>query len=211
MKGKMADNCCSNKENDLKSLAAKQATVLWIVLLINAVMFFAEFLFGWLSDSTALIGDSLDMLGDALAYGSSIYVVNRSLSSKIAASRFKAYLMILLGLLVFGRAIFRFIFQVVPEVEMMAIIGVIALIANLICLGLLTRHRNDDINFTSVWVCSRNDIIANVGVLLAALFVFYFNSSWPDIVIGFVITTLFLRSAFGILQEASDQAQNRFN
>jgi len=201
----MADSCCSNKETEMKGLASRQASVLWIVLIINAAMFFAEFLFGWISDSTALIGDSLDMLGDALAYGSSIYVVNRGLASKISASRFKAYLMIFLGLMVFSRAIYRFIFQVVPEVEIMAVVGLIALIANLVCLALLTRHKNDDINFASVWVCSRNDIIANTGVLFAAAFVYYFKASWPDLIIGLIITILFLRSALGILKEVQRQ------
>lgn len=199
----MADSCCTNKEQDLKSLASKQAKVLWIVLAINFVMFLAEFLFGWISDSTALIGDSLDMLGDALAYGSSLYVVKRSLSAKIVASRIKAYLMIILGLIVFARAVYHFLFQVVPEVEIMGLVGVIALIANLICLALLTRHKNDDINFTSVWICSRNDIIANFSVLIAAFMVYQLQSSWPDIIVGFGITLLFLRSAFGILKDGN--------
>lgn len=199
----MADSCCANKEQDLKSLASRQAKVLWVVLLINFIMFLAEFLFGWISDSTALIGDSLDMLGDALAYGSSLYVVNRSLSAKISASRLKAYLMIILGLIVFSRAIYRFLFQVVPEAEIMSAVGIVALVANLICLVLLTRHKDDDINFTSVWICSRNDIVANVSVLIAAFLVFRLHSPWPDIIVGFGITLLFLRSAFGILRDGN--------
>jgi len=201
----MADSCCSEKINDLEVLASKQAKVLWIVLIINSVMFFAEFFLGWLSNSTALIGDSLDMLGDALAYGTSIYVVNRSLSHKIKASQFKAYLMVTLGIVVLSRAIYRFIYQVVPEFEIMAYTGLIALIANTTCLWLLSAHKNDDINFASVWVCSRNDIIANLGVLLAAALVFIFGSSWPDLLIGLVITILFLKSGLGILKSAKLQ------
>ena len=201
----MADSCCSGKTNELEVLASKQAKVLWIVLIINLAMFFAEFFLGWLSNSTALIGDSLDMLGDALAYGTSIYVVNKSLSHKIKASQFKAYLMVILGVVVFSRAIYRFIYQVVPEFEIMAYTGLIALIANATCLWLLTAHKNDDINFASVWVCSRNDIIANLGVLLAAALVFAFDSSWPDLLIGLVITILFLKSGVGILKSAKSQ------
>ena len=202
----MASSCCANK--DLDGLASRQAKVLWIVLIINSVMFFVEFFLGWFSNSTALIGDSLDMLGDALAYGSSIYVVNKSLSHKIKASQFKAYLMAFLGLIVFSRAIYRFIYQVVPEFEIMAYVGTVALIANAICLWLLTQHKNDDINFNSVWICSRNDIIANIGILLAATLVFFLNSSWPDLIIGLVITLLFLKSATGILKEAHSQKNN---
>lgn len=198
----MSKNCCQGKAEDLKGLAQSQAKVLWTVLIINLAMFFAEIFYGVISESTALIGDSLDMLGDALAYGSSIYVVNKGLSSKIKASQFKACLMIGLGVIVFLRAIYRSVFQVLPEIEIMTTVGVIALIANLICLWLLTRHKNDDINFTSVWICSRNDIIANSSVLVAAFLVFYFHSPWPDLIVGFGITVLFLRSAFGILKEA---------
>tara|TARA_Y100001935_G_scaffold255627_1_gene270159 strand:+ start:2918 stop:3523 length:606 start_codon:yes stop_codon:yes gene_type:complete len=198
----LADSCCANKEQDLKSLATRQAKVLWIVLFINLAMFLVEFILGWISDSTALVGDSLDMLADALAYGSSLYVVKRSFSAKIAASKFKAYLMIGLGLVVLFRAIYRFLFQVLPEAELMTIIGIFALIANLICLALLTRHKNDDINFESVWICSRNDIISNVSVLIAAFLVYQLRSPLPDLFVGLGITVLFLRSAFGILSRA---------
>ncbi|MCH2535355.1 MAG: cation diffusion facilitator family transporter [Bdellovibrionales bacterium] len=199
----MTDSCCANKEQDLKALASKQAMVLWVVLVINFVMFLAEFLFGWISDSTALIGDSIDMLGDAFTYGSSLYVVNRKLSAKILASRFKAYLMIVLGLIVFVRAIYRFLYQVIPEIEIMGIVGVVALLANLICLALLTRHKSDDINFASVWICSRNDIIANTSVLVAVFLVYQFEYSWPDIIVGLGITILFLRAAFGVLRDGN--------
>jgi Co/Zn/Cd efflux system component len=201
----MSSQCCHNKAEDLKSLAQRQATVLWTVLLINAVMFFAEMFYGIISESTALIGDSLDMLGDALAYGSSIYVVNLGMSSKIRASQFKAYLMIGLGLVVSLRAIYRVAFQVIPEIEIMTLVGSIALVANLICLMLLTRHKDDDINFSSVWICSRNDIIANTSVLMAAGLVFFFSSPWPDLFVGFGITYLFLKSAIGILDDAKKQ------
>ena len=203
----MADSCCSGKDSEIEILASKQAKALWIVLTINSVMFFAEFFLGWLSNSTALIGDSLDMLGDALAYGTSIYVVNKSLSHKIKASQFKAYLMVILGLVVFSRAIYRFFYQVVPEFEVMAYTGLLALLANAICLWLLTAHKDDDINFASVWICSRNDIVANLGVLLAAGLVFLFNNSWPDLIIGLIITALFLKSGVGILKNARTQSK----
>jgi len=106
---------------------------------------------------------------------------------------------------VLSRAIYRFIYQVVPEFEIMAYTGLIALIANTTCLWLLSAHKNDDINFASVCVCSRNDIIANLGVLLAAALVFIFGSSWPDLLIGLVITILFLKSGLGILKSAKLQ------
>jgi len=115
--------------------------------------------------------------------------------------------MLLLGLVVFSRAVYRFFYQVVPEFEVMAYTGLLALIANAICLWLLTAHKDDDINFASVWICSRNDIVANLGVLLAAGLVFLFNNSWPDLIIGFIITSLFLKSGLGILKKAKSQTE----
>ncbi len=201
----MADKCCGDSKS-INDLASRQAKVLWIVFAINLVMFFLEFIYGWIANSTALIGDSLDMLGDVLAYGSSLIVVNKGLSSKVIASKFKAYTMVVLGLLVLSRAIYRFIFPTIPEVELMTIVGFTALIANLVCLFLLTRHKDDDINFKSVWVCSRNDIIANVSVLCAALLVYKFHTPLPDLLVGFGITFLFIKSASGILREAKNLA-----
>lgn len=198
----MADSCCNRKEEDLKLLAKRQAKVLWIVLGINLVMFFVEFSAGIFYQSLALTGDSLDMFGDALAYGSSLYVVNRGLAAKAKASQFKAVLMVVLGLAFGIQAAYRVFFEANPNPTAMGVIGVIALGLNLVCLALLTRHKSDDINFTSVWLCSRNDIIANVSVLVAAGFVALTDTKWPDLIVGVGIAFLFLRSAFFILKES---------
>jgi cation diffusion facilitator family transporter len=166
-------------------------------------MFVTEFAVGIIADSTALLGDSLDMLGDSLAYGSSIYVVRKGIKEKRLASKFKAWLMILIGLSILGRAIYRVIYPNIPEFDLMSIMGVIALLANLICLFLLTKHKDDDINFKSVWICSRNDIVANSSVLIAAALIYLYKVQWPDLVVGLGITFLFLKSAIGILKEAN--------
>lgn len=198
----MADSCCSNKAEDLKSLAQKQAKVLWTVLIINFAMFFVEAGSGLHFESLALLGDSLDMLGDAIAYGSSLFVLNKSLYSKARASQLKAWIMILLGLFVAGRALYRSFYVEIPDSIGMSAIGTLALLANIYCLWLLSKHKDDDINFTSVWICSRNDIIANTSVLLAAALVYFTHNQWPDIIVGAGIAFLFLRSAIGILSEA---------
>ena len=198
----MADHFCHNKCDDLALLAKNQKKVLWIVLLINAAMFFIEYLYGLLSHSKALMADSLDMLADALAYSTSLYVLSMSIKAKVRASQFKALLMIVLGFSVLTKAIMSFVSYTVPMAETMTIIGGLALAANSYCLYLLSKHKNDDINFTSVWICSRNDIIANVAVLISAGLVFYFNSPYPDLLVALGITFLFLRSAIGILRES---------
>lgn len=204
----MSNACCQNKCDDLKSLAKDQANVLWIVLFINAFMFIVESFYGYISHSMALTGDSLDMLGDSLAYGSSIMVLKLGNNAKARASQFKAILMIALGLFVFGKTISKFIYPTIPTTEIMTGIGTLALVANLICLALLYKHKNDDINFTSVWICSRNDIIANLSVIFASFLILKTNNPLPDLIVGLGITFLFLKSSIYILKESKLVIQN---
>ncbi len=179
-------------------MAKSHRPVLWTVLLINATMFVVEATTGILASSTALLGDSLDMLGDAVTYGTSLYVLGGTVASKARVARFKGGIMLLTGLVIFGRALYRTTQPVLPEFEWMTAIGILALAMNTICLTLLWRFKDDDINMKSVWLCSRNDIIANTSVLGAAGLVFYFESPWPDLVVGFALTLLFTKSAFTV-------------
>jgi Co/Zn/Cd efflux system component len=195
-------DCCHNKEKDLEKHFKSQANVLWAVFWINFIMFFIEFIFGLRSRSSALTADSLDMLGDSLAYGSSLWALKLGDREKARTAQFKAFLMLVFGLFVLGSTLYRAFFQSVPHFESMGMIGVLALVMNLICLFLLTKHKNDDINFSSVWLCSRNDIIANLSLLGAAFLVFLFQNPLPDLVVGLGITGLFLKSSFSIFSEA---------
>ena len=195
-------NCCNDKACELEALRARQSSTLKIVLGINAVMFLVELAAGLLSGSVSLVADSLDMLGDALVYGFSIYVVARGARMKAKAALFKGIIMAAFGLFVLGQAIFRMLFPQVPVFEAIGAIGLLALAANGLCFALLWRHRADDINMSSVWLCSRNDIIANVSVLFAAAGVWLTHSGWPDIVVGLALAALFLRSALFVLREA---------
>lgn len=198
----MGEACCQKKSEDLKNLAKRQAKVLWTVLIVNAVMFLIEFSSGFHFESLALSGDSLDMLGDAIAYGSSLYVIGGSMVAKARASQLKGLLMVVMGLIVVAQAIYRTFFEGSPEVMAMGLVGALALLANFGCLLLLSRHRRDDINFNSVWVCSRNDIIANLLVLAAAGLVAYTKTPWPDLLVGVVIAGLFIKSSLGVFAEA---------
>lgn len=197
--------CCNDDSCTTGELAVKQRRVLVWVLAINATMFVVEASAGWLSHSTALLADSLDMLGDATAYGFSLYVITRGPRWTAISALFKGGIMAVFGLFVLGEVIAKIIWPVVPVAETIGIIGVLALLANLTCLILLTRHRSDDINMHSVWLCSRNDIIANTGVLMAAAGVAITHAGWPDIIIGLIIATLFLRSAFEVITRANRQ------
>jgi len=198
----MAKSCCEAKTKDLVHLRDSHKTVLQWVLVINAVMFVIEFAGGLIGQSSALTSDSLDMFGDALVYAFSLYALDRGQQWRAAAGLLKGGIMALLGIGAVAGVIYRLTLSISPSSETMGAIGLLALAANLCCLVLLYRHRRDDINMRSTWICSRNDIIANVSVLFAALFVYWTGRSYPDAFVGLGIAALFLVSAFQVLVES---------
>jgi cation diffusion facilitator family transporter len=196
------DACCDTKAEELNTLRDKHRKVLILVLAINAVLFIVEAIAGVLAQSTALLADSLDMFGDALVYGFTLYVLLRSTESKAIAAMLKGAIMAAFGFGVLIEAVYKMLAGVVPAAETMGIIGLLVLLGNGLCFLLLFQHRSDDLNMRSTWLCSRNDIIANAAVLLAAVGVAYFDTLWPDVVVGLVIAVLFLRTAFDVLRES---------
>lgn len=198
------DDCCIDKAGAVERLRERQAATLRLVLFANAGMFAVEIVAGLLAGSVALLADSLDMLGDALVYGFSLYVVNRTTRWKARAAMTKAAVMGLFGAFVFGQLILKIAYPQIPAFSTMGAVGALALAVNAFCFVLLWRHRAEDINMRSVWLCSRNDLFANVSVLLAASAVWATNSPWPDIVVGAVISFVFVRSAWIVTREARD-------
>lgn len=196
------DECCQSKGTELAALRLRQSRVLAIVLAVNLAMFCIEFGAGLLSGSTALLADSLDMLGDALVYGFSLFVLHRSPTWRAGAALVKGGIMAAFGVGVLLEAFLRIATGVPPMVPVMATIGTLALLANGFCFSLLWRHRGDDINLRSTWLCSRNDLIANAAVLGAAAAVAWSGSLWPDLIVGAGIAVLFLRTAGSILRES---------
>ena len=199
------EHCCDTKSNDLDVLWVRQSRILWTVLAINAGMFIVEAAAGLVAGSAALLGDSLDMLGDALVYGVSLAVIGRSQRARAGAATLKGIAMLLFGVAVLAEVAYKLYTQRVPDASLMSVTAAVALTANSICLVLLTRHRADDINMRSAWICSRNDLAANVGVILAAAGVYLTSMVWPDIVVGLAITGLFLRSSFHVLRQAASE------
>lgn len=195
-------SCCHEDDCHIEALRARQASVLRVLLAINVLMFVVEFAAGWLGSSTALLGDSLDMLGDGLVYGFSLFVVARGLRWKAVSAGAKGGVMAVFGVAVLLEAVAKLAWGEAPQPAIMAAVGAAALAANTVCLALLTRHRGDDVNMRSAWVCSRNDLIANVSVLAAAALVILTASPWPDVVVGAGIALLFLRSSVGVLNDA---------
>ena len=196
------NQCCEAKTSELATLRLRQGRVLMTVLAVNAAMFCVEFGFGVLSGSTALLADSLDMLGDALVYSFSLFVLHRSLTWRARAALAKGLIMAAFGVGVLVEAALRVRAGVPPLVSTMAVVGTLALFANAFCFALLWRHRADDINLRSTWLCSRNDLIANGAVLVAAVLVAWSGSLWPDLIAGVAIAVLFLRTAASVLRES---------
>ena len=194
------DDCCEAKAAEL--VRFRQGRVLVIVLVVNASMFFVEFGAGLLSGSSALVADSLDMLGDSLVYGFSLLVLHRSLAWRARAALAKGVIMAAFGLGVLLEAAIKMRAGAPPLVPVMATVGMLALLANGFCFSLLWRHRADDINLRSTWLCSRNDLIANSAVLGAAGLVAWSGSLWPDLIVGVGIAALFLRTAALVLRES---------
>lgn len=194
--------CCETKAQELVALRDHQRRVLVAVLAVNLAMFFVEFGAGLVSGSSALLADSLDMLGDSLVYGFSLYVLQRSLAWRARAALAKGVLMAAFGLGVLLESGFTLRAGVPPLVPIMLGTGALALVANGFCFFLLWRHRTDDINLRSTWLCSRNDLIANGAVLAAAVLVAWSESLWPDVIVGVGIAGLFLRTAASVIRES---------
>jgi Co/Zn/Cd efflux system component len=183
-------------------LRDRQRGTLIKVLWINAVMFVAIVAAALYGKSTALLSDSLDNLGDALTYGLSLFAVAGTAATKARVALFKGALIFLAAGAVIVQIVHRLMVPVVPSYEIMGVFSVAGLVANGLCLFLLWRHRADDINMSSVYECSRNDIASNVSVILAAAGVWAFDSAWPDIVVGSLLAALLLWSSARVLRGA---------
>jgi cation diffusion facilitator family transporter len=195
-------SCCENKGDELKQLRSRQSRVLYIVLAVNASMFLIEFTAGWIASSTALLADSLDMFGDASVYALTLFVLYRGPRARAGAAMVKGGFMLLFGLVVVADAIRKLLMQEVPDANWMGAVAALALVANGYCFALLYRHRSDDINMRSTWLCSRNDLMANTSVIIAAVLVAFTSSLWPDILVGLAIAALFLHSAQDVIRDA---------
>lgn len=193
---------CCDSNCSLDRLHERQRGTLLSVLGINALMFLVIAAAALYGKSTALLADSLDNLGDALTYGLSLYAVSRSTAVKSKVALFKGGLILLAALGVLAQIVYKIFFPIVPLFEVMGVFSLMGLGANSLCLFLLWRHRQDDVNMNSVWECSQNDIVANLAVFVAAGAVWLTNSSWPDMVVAAGLVLFLMRSALRVLTSA---------
>ncbi|MBQ4827317.1 cation transporter [Leisingera sp. HS039] len=196
---------CCNHNARFDGVSADYKRRLWLVIVINAGMFAVEMSAGQLSGSQALKADALDFLGDALTYGISLAVIGATLRTRALAALGKGISLLLMGLWVFGSTVYQVFFVDVPQAQIMGVIGFMALAANLISVMLLARYKDGDANVRSVWLCSRNDAIGNVAVMIAAFGVWGTATGWPDLIVAGIMGGLFLSSAFQILVQAMQE------
>ncbi|HIB66028.1 MAG TPA: cation transporter [Phycisphaerales bacterium] len=171
------------------------------LLAINGVMFLAEAVVGWIAESTALLADSLDMLADATVYGLAMYVVRRSSKAQQAAASISGVLQIALGIGVLAEIVRRAIFGSEPTSLLMVGTGCIALVANLICLRLISKHRDGGAHMRASWIFSKNDVIANTGVIIAGVLVVALGSRVPDLVVGSIVAVMVVRGGLQIWRD----------
>ena len=196
-------------EVEIKDQSQRQ--VLYWLLGINATMFVIEMGIGLLADSTALIADSLDMLADAVVYGVALYAIGKSLLHKANAARISGFFQMALGLLIIIDIVRRSISGSEPVSGLMMAMGAVALVANVICLVIIRKQRNEEVHMRASWIFSANDVIANLGVIFAGVLVFWLDSRWPDLVIGVIVSCVVLRGAKMILEEAGNERQRALN
>lgn len=194
--------CCCEDNCSLDRLRERQRGTLQVVLGINAVMFLVIVAAAVYGKSNALLADSLDNLGDALTYALSIYAVSKESAIKAKVALFKGGLILLAAVVVVAQILYKYLVPSVPVFEVMGTFSLLGLAANSICLFLLWRHRHEDVNMSSVWECSRNDIASNLSVFVAAGGVWLTGSAWPDTVVALGLVWLLASSAIRVISSA---------
>ena len=200
----MGNNCgCGDVKFDGMSDGFKRA--LYIVIAINAIMFLIELPMGFVGQSQALKADALDFFGDTLTYSISLIVIGRALSIRSKAAYFKGLSLLVMGAWIFGGTIYRTFYIQEPSAPIMGSIAFAALAANLISVMLLIKYKDGDANVRSVWLCSRNDALNNIAVIIAAAAVWQFKTPWPDLIVAFIMAGLFLSGALSIIKQARQE------
>jgi Co/Zn/Cd efflux system component len=202
----MSAHCCGHEhKHDPGADPASQRAyrrVLWAVLAINGATFAVEIGAGLAAGSASLQADALDFLGDAGNYAISLFVVGMALRYRALAAFLKGATMALFGIWVLGIAAWHVFHGTLPQAATMGVIGILALAANAISFGLLWRHRGGDANMRSAWICTRNDVLGNLAVLLAALGVFGTGTGWPDVIVAAIMAILALQGASAVILHA---------
>lgn len=201
----MAKDCCDSGCSSNQLITPRYRKILWVALIINLAMFVVEIVSGLNANSVSLLADAIDFFGDAMNYGISLAVLSMSLMWRGRAALFKGFTMGAFGLFVLASAVWSYMHGQVPEPYTMGAIGLLALIANVSVAIMLYAYREGDANMQSVWLCSRNDAIGNVAVMIAALGVFGSGSAWPDLLVAAIMASLGLSAAVQVIKKAKSE------
>ncbi|MBB2495364.1 cation transporter [Aquipseudomonas ullengensis] len=205
----MGAHCCNHDSHEPDTRRTpRYRRILWIALAVNLAMFLVEIGAGLRAGSVSLLADSLDFLGDSANYAISLWVLGMSLALRARAAQFKAASMLLFGFGVLGAALWQWWQGGVPSAPTMGLIGSLALLANLGVAALLYAYREGDSNMRSVWLCTRNDALGNLAVLLAALGVFGTGSAWPDLIVASIMAALAISAAVQVLRQADGELKD---
>lgn len=198
-------DCCEIPKNDTSAANPAYKRILWVALVLNSIMFFAEFAASFLADSVSLQADSIDFLGDAANYGVSLYVLSSSIKTRAWASIIKGSTMGLFGIWVIVEVIINSFVGALPEASTMTMLGALALAVNVSVAVMLFRFKGGDSNMASVWLCSRNDAIGNLAVIIASFGVHYTSTMWPDLVVALGMGLLSTHSSYLIIKKAKSE------
>ena len=202
----MGVNCCNSASSCEATLTStRYRKILWAALVLNLGMFGVEIVAGMRAGSVSLLADSLDFLGDAANYGISLWVLGMSLTLRARASLFEALSMLVFGVGVLVAAIWHLFSGQVPDAPTMGVVATLALLVNVGVAALLYAYREGDSNMRSVWLCSRNDALGNIAVLLAALGVFGTGSAWPDLLVASIMAGLAVTSSYQVMRHARQE------
>lgn len=201
----MSASCCESSCTPATAIPPRYRRALWIALVVNLAMFGVELAAGWGAGSASLLADAVDFFGDAANYAISLFVLSMGLATRARTALLKAFFMGGYGVYVLGQAAWNGFNGVVPEALTMGLVGTLALCANLGVAALLYAYREGDANMRSVWLCSRNDAIGNLAIVLAAVGVFGTGTAWPDLIVAAIMGVLGLTAARQVIAQARQE------
>ncbi len=200
--------CCDHDIHEEELKVGKFRRILWFVFIINLVMFIVEFGTAFYADSVSLQADALDFMADSMTYGVTLLVLGSSIRIRASVAMLKGISMGLLGLWIFARTTINAQGAIVPLAELMGAVGIVALIANVVSAVLLFKFRSGDSNMRSIWLCSRNDAIGNIAIVVAASGVFALESGWPDFIVAVLMATLSIVASIQIIKQAMHELRD---
>ena len=202
----MSQDCKDSCESIVfEGMSKTYKNILWIIIFLNGGMFLVESIYSFIADSTALKAEALDFLGDTVTYVATLLVISKPLKTRAMVALLKGISLGVMAFVVLSFTLYRVFVIGSPEALTIGIIGFMALCANMISVLLLMKYRDGDSNISSVWLCSRNDAIGNIAVILAGTGVFATGTVWPDIVVAFIIAGLFMHSSVKITSQALNE------